>query len=67
MLFMTLSGKGIHQFIRFKYEIVSYSISTTKWDKNTYIDGLNRLIEKKKEYKDLKMILHSDQGSVYSL
>lgn len=31
------------------------------------IDGLNKLIEKKKEYKDLKMILHSIQGSIYSL
>lgn len=31
------------------------------------IDGLNQLIEKKKEYKDLKMILHSIQGSIYSL
>lgn len=50
----------------FNNEIVSYSISTTKGDRNTYIDGLNKLIEKKKEYKDLKMILHSDQGSVYS-
>ena len=67
MLFMMWPGKGIYQFIRFEYEIVSYSISTTKGDRNTYIDGLNRLIEKKKEYKDLKMILHSDQGSVYSL
>lgn len=48
----------------FNNEIVSYSISTIKCDRNTYIDGLNKLIEKKKEYKDLKMILHSDQGSV---
>ena len=50
----------------FNNEIVSYAISTTKGDRNTYINGLNDLIEKKKEYKTLKMILHSDQGSVYS-
>lgn len=50
----------------FNNEIVTYSISTIKGDRNTYIEGLNKLIEKKKEYKDLKMILHSDQGSVYS-
>ena len=31
-----------------------------------YINGLNDLIEKKKEYTDLKLILHTDQGSVYS-
>lgn len=50
----------------FNNEIVSYAVSTVKGDRDTYIEGLNALIEKKKEYKDLKMILHSDQGSVYS-
>lgn len=50
----------------FNNDIVSYDISTTKGDPNTYLNGLNTLIEKKKEYMDLKMILHSDQGSVYS-
>ena len=32
----------------------------------TYISGLKDLIEIKKEYPELKMILHTDQGSVYS-
>lgn len=50
----------------FNNEIVSHDISTTKGDRNTYINGLNKLVEKKKEYSDLKTILHSDQGSVYS-
>ena len=50
----------------FNNEIVAYDISSKKGDRETYINGLNKLIEKKKEYKDLKMILHTDQGSVYS-
>ena len=50
----------------FNNEIVSYGLSSIKGDRNTYIDGLKELIEKKKEYKDLKTILHTDQGSVYS-
>lgn len=50
----------------FNNEIVSYGISTKKGDRLTYINGLNDLIEKKKEYSDLKLILHTDQGSVYS-
>ncbi len=32
----------------------------------TYISGLNDLIELKKQYPKYKMILHSDQGSVYA-
>ena len=50
----------------FNNEIVAYDVSTKKGDNTTYFNGLNDLIEKKKEYKDLKMILHTDQGSVYS-
>ena len=50
----------------FNNEIVSYNISDKKGDRDTYINGLNQLIEKKKEYKELKMILHTNQGSVYS-
>lgn len=50
----------------FNNEIVSYGISTKKGDRMTYINGLEKLIQNKKEYADLKMILHSDQGSVYS-
>lgn len=32
----------------------------------TYIHGLEDLIEIKKQYPEYEMILHSDQGSVYS-
>ena len=32
----------------------------------TYISGLNGLIDLKKNYPDLEMILHTDQGSVYA-
>ena len=50
----------------FNNEIIAYDVSTTKGDRTTYINGLAELIEKKKEYKDLMMILHTNQGSVYS-
>ena len=50
----------------FNNEIIASDISTTKGDRTTYINGLNELIEKKKENKNLKMIFHTDQGSVYS-
>lgn len=50
----------------FNNEIVSYALSSKRGDRNTYINGLLNLIEKKKEYKELQMILHTDQGSVYS-
>ena len=32
----------------------------------TYISGLEDLLEMKKAYPELSMILHSDQGSVYA-
>ena len=32
----------------------------------TYISGLRDLLELKKQYPEQKMILHSDQGSVYA-
>jgi len=47
-------------------EIVSYGLSSKKGDRMTYMDGLSQLIEKKKEYQNLKLVLHTDQGSVYS-
>ena len=46
--------------------IVSYAISPIKGDPKTYVEGLGKLLEKKKEYAGLGMILHSDQGAVYS-
>ena len=50
----------------FNNEIVSYGLSSIRRDRNTYIDGLEKLMQKKKEYKDLETILYTDQGSVYS-
>ncbi len=47
-------------------EIIAYDISSKRGDRMTYFNGLNDLIQKKKEYTNLKMILHTDQGSVYS-
>lgn len=47
-------------------EILSYSLSSKRGDRMTYISGLNGLIDIKKNYPDLEMILHTDQGSVYS-
>lgn len=47
-------------------EIAAFALSSKKGDRETYMDGLKDLIEKKKEYPNLKLILHTDQGSVYS-
>lgn len=47
-------------------EILSYSLSRDRGDRMTYISGLNDLIEIKKNYPDLEMVLHTDQGSVYA-
>lgn len=50
----------------FNNEIIAYALSSKKGDRMTYLSGLDDLIEKKKEYADLVLILHTDQGSVYS-
>lgn len=47
-------------------EILSHSLSAKRGDRMTYISGLENLIEIKKQYPEYKMILHSDQGSVYA-
>lgn len=47
-------------------EILSYSLSRKRGDRMTYISGLNGLIDLKKNYPDLEMVLHTDQGSVYA-
>lgn len=47
-------------------ELVSYSLSSRRGDRMTYISGLTDVLEIKKNYPDTKMILHSDQGSVYA-
>lgn len=50
----------------FNNEIVSYGLSDIRGSRNTYFKGLKDLINKKEEYGNLKLILHTDQGSVYS-
>ena len=47
-------------------EILSHSLSAKRGDRMTYISGLNDLIKLKEDYLEYKMILHSDQGSVYA-
>lgn len=47
-------------------EIVSYSLSSKRGDRRTYISGLKDMLELKKQYPQYQMILHSDQGSVYA-
>ena len=47
-------------------EILSYSLSSKRGDRMTYISGLNGLIGLKAQCPDMEMILHTDQGSVYS-
>lgn len=47
-------------------EIVSHSLSSKRGDRMTYISGLESLLELKKAYPQLSMVLHSDQGSVYA-
>lgn len=47
-------------------ELVSHSLSARRGDRMTYISGLNDLLELKKQYPQYKMVLHSDQGAVYT-
>lgn len=47
-------------------EIVSHALSAKRGDRMTYISGLNDLVALKQQYPEFKMILHSDQGSVYA-
>ncbi len=47
-------------------EILSYSLSSKRGDRMTYMSGLDGLIGLKAKYPDMEMILHTDQGSVYS-
>ena len=47
-------------------EILSYSLSSKKGDRMTYMSGLDGLIGLKAQYPEMEMILHTDQGSVYS-
>lgn len=47
-------------------EILTYALSSKRGDRETYISGLNDLLDMKLKYPQLEMILHTDQGSVYA-
>lgn len=47
-------------------EIVGYGLSKRRGDPNTYYEGLEMVLEKKRGIDGLGLILHTDQGSVYS-
>ena len=47
-------------------ELIAHSLSARKGDRLTYLKGLQDVIELKKLHSELKMVLHSDQGSVYA-
>jgi putative transposase len=47
-------------------EIVSYSLSSKRGDRMTYISGLKDLLALKEKHPEYKTVLHSDQGSVYT-
>ena len=47
-------------------EIVSHALLAKRVDRMTYISGLKDLLELKKAHPEYKMILNSDQGSVYA-
>lgn len=50
----------------FNNEIVAHHLSRRRGDPETYLKGLEDVLKRKEEYKDLNMVLHTDQGSVYS-
>ncbi len=47
-------------------EIVSHSLSAKRGDRMTYISGLMDVIEIRKQHPEYQMVLHSDQGTVYT-
>lgn len=47
-------------------EILSYSLSSKRGDRMTYINGLTDLIALKQQYPNYETILHTDQGTVYA-
>lgn len=47
-------------------EIVSHALSSKRGDRMTYMSGLEDLLSLKSKNLECKMVLHSDQGSVYA-
>ncbi|MBQ3712506.1 MAG: IS3 family transposase [Spirochaetia bacterium] len=50
----------------FNNEIAAYALSEKRGDRQTYIDGLDGIIGRKKASGDLTTVLHTDQGTVYA-
>ena len=65
-IFVFGAGSERRFFDLWNNEILSHSLSAKRGDRMTYISGLNDLIKLKEDYPEYKMILHSDQGSVYA-
>ena len=47
-------------------ELIAHALSSKRGDRMTYLDGLQDVLAFKKQYPNQKLILHSDQGSVYT-
>lgn len=47
-------------------ELIAHALSSRRGDRMTYLDGLQDVLAFKKQYPEQKLILHSDQGSVYA-
>ena len=67
----TFSVKGVYYELTlymdlWNDEIVSHSLSAKRGDRMTYISGLEDVIEIRKQHPEYQMVLHSDQGTVYT-
>ena len=47
-------------------ELIAHALSSRRGDRMTYLDDLQDVLAFKKQYSEQKLILHSDQGSVYA-
>lgn len=47
-------------------ELIAHALSSRRGDRMTYLAGLQDVLAFKKQYPKYKLILHSDQGSVYA-
>ena len=47
-------------------ELIAHALSSNRGDRMTYLAGLQDVLAFKKQYPNQKLILHSDQGSVYA-
>ena len=47
-------------------ELIAHSLSSKRGDRMTYLNGLQNVIEFQKQHPEQKLVLHSDQGSVYA-